>query len=184
MPVLGSVTVTDTPARICAVADGHPPPAAGVVFGIDVRAFADNAGPVFLSFDAALSAAAGPRPSRGEFMQWRVIGRPFFDPSGGRVMAKSRRETFQALAPTFARMRRRYPRMALPLVDKIEAGSMAAAVKLKCLECSSFVRQEVRDCVIKDCALYPFRPYQRLTSTNPNDPGQRGPAPLTYADPG
>jgi hypothetical protein len=93
---------------------------------------------------------------------------------------RTRKDKFKAFALAFRKMRRRYPTIALPLIDRIEGGSMAAAVKLKCLECCCFVRQEVRDCVITDCALYPFRPYQRVRSANSNDMGQRGPAPLTY----
>ena len=31
------------------------------------------------------------------------------------------------------------------------------AIKAKCLECSCGNREEVKQCVIPDCALYPFR---------------------------
>jgi hypothetical protein len=61
----------------------------------------------------------------------------------------------------------------LPLVDKALKGSMAAAVKLYCLECSSWVKAEIRDCVIVQCPLFPFRPYQTILQKNPNDPPQK-----------
>ena len=31
------------------------------------------------------------------------------------------------------------------------------AIKLKCLECSCGSLKEVKECVIPDCALYPYR---------------------------
>jgi hypothetical protein len=61
-------------------------------------------------------------------------------------------------------------KMALPLIAQVEAGSTQAAVKLMCLECSCWVRQEVRDCAINSCPLYPVRPFQRIKGRNPNDP--------------
>lgn len=33
----------------------------------------------------------------------------------------------------------------------------AAAIRLKCLDCSGWNIVEVKQCVIKDCPLYPFR---------------------------
>src|SRR5262249_44654293 len=86
---------------------------------------------------------------------------------------RSRREKMAAFAGTFAEQRRRFDKMALPVIDQCEKGSLTAAIKLHCLECSCFVRQEVRDCVIHWCPLYPFRPYQKLTSRNPNDPPEK-----------
>ena len=93
---------------------------------------------------------------------------------------KPRAEKMAAHAASFAEMRREFPRLALPIIARVEAGSLAAAVQLKCLDCSSWARQEVRDCTVTDCPLYPVRPYQTLTSGNPNDPGKQGPAPLVY----
>lgn len=55
------------------------------------------------------------------------------------------------------------PANYLPIVDKIEAGSMKAAVKLHCLECCGFDDSinRVRNCEIKECSLWLFRPYQK-----------------------
>ena len=47
------------------------------------------------------------------------------------------------------------------LIRKIEKGSRASAVKLKCLECSGFYKEEVRNCPISSCALWHFRPYKK-----------------------
>jgi hypothetical protein len=93
-----------------------------------------------------------------------------------------------AYAQTFARQRAEYSRhqhklIGLPLVDKVEQGSMAAAVKLMCLECSSWVKAEIRDCVIHQCPLYPFRPFQNMPFGNPNDPPPAKPAADTPAEP-
>jgi hypothetical protein len=31
------------------------------------------------------------------------------------------------------------------------------AIRAKCLDCSGGMQSEVRECVVRDCALYPFR---------------------------
>lgn len=82
----------------------------------------------------------------------------------------SRRDKMKAYSDTFDKMRRTYPRMALPIIDQAEKGSLPAAIKLMCLDCSNWVRTEVRDCVIAGCPLYPHRPFQRIKGRNPNDP--------------
>ena len=41
------------------------------------------------------------------------------------------------------------------------------AIRSKCLECSAGQPKEVRECVIHDCALYPFR-----LGKNPNRKGK------------
>jgi hypothetical protein len=48
----------------------------------------------------------------------------------------------------------------LPLVEKIAAGSMKAAVRLNCLQCSNFARNEIKECNCTSCPLFAFRPYQ------------------------
>jgi hypothetical protein len=97
-----------------------------------------------------------------------------------RKRAPTKKEKMAAYAETFARQRSEYQkhphkRIGLPLVDRAEKGNLAAAVKLTCLECCSWVRQEIRDCVIVACPLYPFRPFQTMTSRNPNDPPVKPP---------
>ena len=46
------------------------------------------------------------------------------------------------------------------LVGRVERGSLKAAVKLKCLDCSNWQPQEVRLCTMTDCPLHGVRPYQ------------------------
>lgn len=48
----------------------------------------------------------------------------------------------------------------LPLVDKMESGSLKAAIKMKCLSCANYDPQEVKACQIILCPLLPFRPYK------------------------
>jgi hypothetical protein len=45
------------------------------------------------------------------------------------------------------------------LVDRAEI-SKIAAVKLKCLDCSGWVKREVRECTVKNCGLHHIRPYK------------------------
>jgi hypothetical protein len=81
----------------------------------------------------------------------------------------TRREKMKQFPETFAEQRRRFPRMALPIIEQAEKGSLHAAVKLTCLDCSNFVWQEIRDCAIRWCPLFPHRLYQNLKGRNPND---------------
>jgi hypothetical protein len=48
----------------------------------------------------------------------------------------------------------------LPIFNKMVAGSMKAAVKLNCLECSNFQTAEIKYCPCVACPMYAFRPYQ------------------------
>lgn len=49
----------------------------------------------------------------------------------------------------------------LPLVDKIEQGSMKAALKLMCLQCVDYDTKEVAMCNCTSCPLHIFRPYKK-----------------------
>lgn len=51
------------------------------------------------------------------------------------------------------------------VLERANAGSRKAAMKLKCLECSGWSQNEVAHCEIYGCALWQFRPYKR---TKPN----------------
>ncbi len=48
----------------------------------------------------------------------------------------------------------------LPLVQKMQDGSLKAATKLMCLSCANYSTQEVAMCEILSCPLHPFRPYK------------------------
>lgn len=47
-----------------------------------------------------------------------------------------------------------------PVIDRAAKGSLKAAVKLKCWECSGEQKGEIKHCEIIDCALWPVRPYK------------------------
>lgn len=48
--------------------------------------------------------------------------------------------------------------MFIELKDKsIKRLSPVKAIKAKCLDCSGASKKEVRECIIQDCPLYPFR---------------------------
>lgn len=60
-------------------------------------------------------------------------------------------------------------KIALPLVmrerfaktvKQAETGSLKAAIKLECLDCSCYQPVEIKNCTINTCSLYPHRPYQ------------------------
>jgi hypothetical protein len=52
------------------------------------------------------------------------------------------------------------PERFLGLVEQARGGSLKAATKLKCLDCSSFQTAEIRDCPRTECSLWAFRAYQ------------------------
>lgn len=47
------------------------------------------------------------------------------------------------------------------LVDRAREGSLTAAIKLKCLDCSCWQPDEIRHCPCVECSLFPLRPYQK-----------------------
>ena len=54
--------------------------------------------------------------------------------------------------------------------------SRTAAVRLYCLQCSGWVFNEVRDCIIPTCPLYPWRlgsPQRALKSHRPRKTGRQ-----------
>jgi len=48
----------------------------------------------------------------------------------------------------------------LKLAKSIKRGSLKAAVKLKCLDCANFQKEEIKHCQCFDCPLFPVRPFQ------------------------
>lgn len=57
-------------------------------------------------------------------------------------------------------LRKNTPMAFLPIVDRIESGSLKAAIKMKCLECAGFQRAEVKACTVTSCPLHAIRPYK------------------------
>ncbi len=49
----------------------------------------------------------------------------------------------------------------IKLWERAMAGrSKVAAIKVKCLDCCGWQKEEVRNCQVPACPLYPYRPYQ------------------------
>jgi hypothetical protein len=97
----------------------------------------------------------------------------------------SARERMAAYRETFAEQRRRFPRWALPLIAKAEAGSLQAAKDLMCHDCVNCSgRAEIRDCPIFWCPLWPHRPYQRPQdqSAQEQPPGSQSASPTPPAE--
>jgi hypothetical protein len=42
----------------------------------------------------------------------------------------------------------------------ISGKSKAAALKAMCLDCVNWQRQEISQCTVETCPLYPYRPFQ------------------------
>lgn len=80
--------------------------------------------------------------------------------SGAPRVRIPRSKKMKAFKETFERLRKETPKRYLPLVDKAEKGSAKACIKLKCLECSNWQSVEVKCCEIKNCPLFPIRPFQ------------------------
>lgn len=53
------------------------------------------------------------------------------------------------------------PERFLPVFKKLKAGSLTAAIKLKCLDCSDYQSIEVKNCECRECSLWVIRPYQK-----------------------
>lgn len=77
---------------------------------------------------------------------------PESQPNKANVTAAQRRE--------LDRVRRIAPSKATVLERAYRGKSKAAGVKAKCLDCANYVTPEVRDCLVPQCPLYPYRPYQ------------------------
>lgn len=72
---------------------------------------------------------------------------------GGAVKGVKRERKKRTIPTTFLSS---VPPEYKPLAEKVAAGSLKAAIKLKCLECSCYQVAEVRKCTVTNCALYPF----------------------------
>jgi hypothetical protein len=69
-------------------------------------------------------------------------------------------------------IRRHTPRYE-NLAKRVFSGrSRGAAVKLACLQCVCWQRNEVRDCTIEGCALWQYRPYQNNEGNGAKDENQ------------
>jgi hypothetical protein len=79
----------------------------------------------------------------------------------GRGQRKPRAEKMQGFTTTFKGLKEQTPTRWLPVVEKAEAGSLRAAISLKCLDCTCFQPKEIADCRCVECSLFPHRPYKK-----------------------
>lgn len=69
---------------------------------------------------------------------------------------RSKKKNFDVSA-----MRKNFPASYKGLLDKVSAGSYAATVKGKCLDCVQFQKSEITNCTCVSCPLWHVRPYQK-----------------------
>lgn len=91
-----------------------------------------------------------PKGQRG-----RTKGQGF--PAGATPGRKSKRMPL----PLVETLRAAMPAELSAVVDKAAKGSLRAAVKLLCIDCSGGSKKEVSLCEITTCPLWWFRPYKR-----------------------
>jgi hypothetical protein len=82
------------------------------------------------------------------------------DSSGPPVRASSGRHRKKRPSVPLHALRAEVPAKFRHLVGRVEAGSLPAAVHLKCLECSAWQPAEIRLCAVTGCPLYHWRPHQ------------------------
>lgn len=76
---------------------------------------------------------------------------------GGR---KAKFEKNPEIKAALVDLKEKTPESYVSLVEKIAAGSMRAAVRLNCLQCSNYQRIEIKECNCTGCPMFAFRPYQ------------------------
>lgn len=84
--------------------------------------------------------------------------------AGGKVERKSRAEKMASnpmAEKHFVRLREITPAPYHRLLEKVEAGSLMAAIKLNCILCVCGERKEVAKCMGFSCPMYLHRPYQQ-----------------------
>lgn len=82
-----------------------------------------------------------------------------------------RSEKMKVFSTTFATMRKEIPVRYHNVIDLAEKGSLKAAIKLKCLDCTCWQPQEIKKCPIKACSLYPHRPFKQKVD-EPEEAGE------------
>ena len=90
------------------------------------------------------------------------------------IVRRSRASKLAALpdaAENFSNLRKITPDRFQHLVDKVEKGSLTAAIKLLCVQCMGFEAKHVFDCQGLSCPMYLHRPYQKEDDSE-NDTGK------------
>lgn len=85
-------------------------------------------------------------------------------------------KTPRPVTPAEAATLERYLAQSVPDKHKIATerallGQIArsTAIRVKCLQCCGYQREEIKVCTVITCALFPVRPYQDKTETNADD---------------
>lgn len=58
-------------------------------------------------------------------------------------------------------LKKELPESTHKRIDRAAAGSLKAAVALKCIDCSGGSKKEAAHCLIRSCPLWGFRPFQQ-----------------------
>ena len=80
--------------------------------------------------------------------------------TGKRTSRKQKFESSPKAMKAFQNLRKNTDKEHLVIVDAIQNGSLKAAVKLHCIQCSGGSKSEVKQCGITSCPLWNFRPYK------------------------
>jgi hypothetical protein len=84
----------------------------------------------------------------------------------GAKLSKAHKEAMQVgrkskSITNIAEMKSYCPKDFLPIIEKYETTpTRSLAVKIKCLDCADFNRTEIRNCTVKSCSLWDWRPYK------------------------
>lgn len=90
------------------------------------------------------------------------------------VVRKSRGEKMASLPGAekhFQTLRDITPKSLHGLVDRVEKGSLTAAIKLLCVQCMGFEKKNVWDCRGFTCPMYLHRPYQKAGDSEAPEEG-------------
>jgi hypothetical protein len=77
----------------------------------------------------------------------------------GPVKNAGKRKPKVMALPVVEALKKEFPSMHTK-IDRAAAGSLKAAIGMKCLDCSNGGKKEVSLCPINDCPLWHVRPYQ------------------------
>jgi hypothetical protein len=121
----------------------------------------------------AVAASAWGRGLRGRRLtaaffctRARELGVVVKTPTGKRGRGNSKRsDKLKRHSRTYELLLVQFPLAYRSVVKAAQEGSLRAAIKAKCLDCSNFQREEIKYCQVVDCALYPIRPYQESSAS-------------------
>jgi hypothetical protein len=68
-------------------------------------------------------------------------------------------------------IKKRVPKEFHKVVDKAVGGSLKAVIKGVCLDCTNYQPAEVRNCELRGCIVWPFRPFKGKKNAEPAGTG-------------